>query len=201
MWRTLLTAGCAFALAGCATGPLLENPLHLGAPPPLTHGNPVYVPQGPMAYARLFEKVHDVLSDYWEIAYANRYDGRIETHPTIAPGVEQFWKPGSPDPYQRVLAFFQTIRHRAVVQISTADDGGYFVDVKVLQELEDLPNPVRYTAGGATFRLEPTIERQYEVIDTGVFDSNWVPIGRDKYLEQVILDRIAKCDLGAPPNQ
>src|SRR5262245_55590271 len=130
MWRTLLTASL-FA-AGCASGPMLDNPLPLKADKAAcaAHGNPVYIPQGPMAYARVFEKVLDVLSDYFDIAYANRYEGRIETFPTVAPGIEQPWKPGSPDLYQRLLAFCQSIRHRAIVTITTADDGGYFIDVK-----------------------------------------------------------------------
>src|SRR5436309_3166707 len=111
MWRTLLTASLAVWLAGCATGPLLENPLPLRPDRPVPTENPVYVPQGPMAYARVFEKVYDILQDYWEIAYANRYDGRIETFPRVAPGIEQPWKPGSPDLWQRLLAWAQTIRH------------------------------------------------------------------------------------------
>src|SRR5262249_37271850 len=149
MRRTVWAAAAAMCLGGCASGPLLEHPLRLRTDKPVPTENPGYVPQGPMAYARVFEKVLDVLDDYFDVAYANRYDGRIETYPRIAPGIEQPWKPGSPDLYQRLLAFFQTIRHRAIVVITTADDGGYFIDVKVLKELEDLPAPVRSTAGAA----------------------------------------------------
>jgi hypothetical protein len=148
----------------------------------------------------VFEKVLDVLDDYFEIAYANRYDGRIETFPSIAPGIEQPWKPGSPDCSQRLLAFFQTIRHRAIVIITTADDGGYFIDVKVLKEEEDLPNPIRYTAGSASFRITPTVQRQFEVVEPEFYEPNWIPIGRDFKLEQVILERIAHLEaLPAPP--
>src|SRR5262245_21218914 len=137
MRRTLL-AGLLALLGGCATGPLQENPLLIRTDKVIPHENPVYIPQGPMAYAKVFEKVVDVLDDYWEIAYANRYDGRIETHPCVAPGLERPWMPGSPDCYQRLLATLQSIRHRCLVQITTADDGGYFIDVKVYKELEDL---------------------------------------------------------------
>lgn len=197
MWRWMVSAGLAVALGGCATGPMLENPLQIRVERP-AHENPIYVPQGPMAYARVFETVEDILSDYWVIAYSNRYDGRIETQPAIAPGIEQPWKAGSPDLYQRVLAFFQTIRHRAIVVISTADDGGYFVDVKVLKELEDLPVPARVTAGEATYRLMSTVERQYEVVAGDIFEPMWIPIGRDVKLEQVILDRLARMDHVVP---
>ena len=197
--RTAWIAAAALWLAGCSTGPLQENPVLIGPDRLIPQENPLYVPQGPGAYPKVFEKALDVLDDFWEIAYSNRYEGRIETHPAIAPGLEQPWKPGSPDFYQRLLAGFQTIQHRCILVISTADDGGYYIDVKVLKELEDLPVPMRATAGAASFRLNSTIERQFEVIEPTVYASNWIPIGRDYKLEQVILERLAHCNLNDVP--
>jgi hypothetical protein len=194
----LLAATVAMICGGCATGPLQENPLLLRTDKVVPHENPVYIPQGPMAYARVFEKIIDVLDDYWEIAYANRYDGRIETHPRVAPGIEQPWRPGSPDFEQRLLAFLQSIRHRCIVVITTADDGGYFIDVKVLKELEDVDRPSRSESGPAVFYPVSTIERQSDVITGEIYETHWIPIGRDHKLEQVILDRIAHFDLSEP---
>src|SRR5262245_51563202 len=156
MRRALSTAWAgtlALAAAGCATGPLQENPLLVGPPrPPAACENPVYVPHGPLSYNLVFSKVLDAVDDVFpDIAYANRYTGYIETHPRIAPGLGEPWKPGSPDCYQRLLATLQTIRLRCVVHIQAADDGGFFVDVKVYRELEDLPQPSRQTAGAAIF--------------------------------------------------
>jgi hypothetical protein len=183
--------------AGCASGPLQENPILIRPVP--QQDNPIFVPMGPRAYGWVFEKVIDVVDDYFEIAYANRYDGRIESFPAIAPGLEQPWKKGSPDLYQRTLASFQSIRHRAIVKIDPAPDGGYFIDVKVLKELEDVPRPVRAVTGPAIIRGDQTIDRQFEVIDAAVYDSNWIPIGRDCKLEQVILCRLSKME--PPPPQ
>jgi hypothetical protein len=196
----MLTAGLAMILGGCASGPLLENPLQVRTERAVPHENPLYIPQGEMAYARVWEKTLDILSDYFILSYQNRYDGRIETQPTIAPGIEQPWKPGSPDLYQRVLAFCQTIRHRAVVQITTARDGGYFIDVKVLKELEDLPRPSRAIAGDATIlgNLAGDPRRQFDIVEPDVIDQNWIPIGRDSKLEQVILDRLSRMDICVP---
>lgn len=198
MWRVLLAAAFgafAFTFSGCVTRPLLENPLYLRPERSAAHENPLYIPQGEMAYDRVFQKVLDVLSDYWVVAYASRYDGRIETAPSLAPGIEQPWKPGSPDCYQRLLAFCQTIRHRAIVVITTAEDGGYFLDVKVFKELEDLPRPERASAGDAAFRMESTVQRQFEVFEPDFFESVWIPIGRDCKLEQCILDRLSRLDV------
>src|SRR5262245_24660557 len=99
MRRTLGAAWAVTAaveLGGCSTGPLFENPVfvHPDKAPPTE--NPLYLPQGPLSYAKVFEKVLDVVDDFWEIAYTNRYEGRIETFPQVAPGLEQPWKPGSP---------------------------------------------------------------------------------------------------------
>lgn len=187
--------GAALLCSGCMSGPLLDNPGRVGAAAsPAPCANPVYLPHGPGAYGDVFERVLDVVSgDFnFEIFYSNRYDGRIESFPRIAPGLEQPWKPGSPDFPQRLLATLQTIRHRAMVLITPADDGGFFVDVKVFKELEDLAKPTRATAGAASFRSDNTLERQFEVIDPSVADSHWIPLGRDLKLEQAILNRLTR---------
>jgi hypothetical protein len=196
MWRKLipLWSGALIALAaGCMAGPLQDNPMFVRPDPSVAVANPLWMPSGPGAYGAVFEKVIDVVSDYFEIADPNRYDGHIETFPRISPGFEQFWKPGSPDYYQRLEATLQTIRHRATVLIRPANDGGFFVEVIVYKELEDLPRPVRSTAGAAAFRSELSLDRQFEVIDQTVYESNWIPLGRDAELEQLILQRLKKC--------
>jgi hypothetical protein len=194
--RFVFGAGlCAafLAPAGCASLPVSFNAALMRPDPTVCVENPLYIPLGPPAYGVVFEKVLDVLDDYFEIAYANRYDGRVETFPRIAPGLEQPWRPGSPDWYQRLEATLQTTRRRAAVLIQPADDGGFFIDVTVYKELEDLARPTRMTMGAAAFRSDITVERQYEVIDPTVIESNWIPKGRDTELEQVILQRLKLC--------
>ena len=201
MWRTLLmawTAATAVAVCGCAsgpltTGPLLDNPLFVTADPSVTVENPVYVPLGPAAYNTVFEKVLDIVSEYFEVAETNRYDGSIKTFPKTTPGLERLLLPGDPDLEQRVYAWLQSLRYYALVRIQVADDGGYFVDVKVFKELEDVPRPERSTAGTAIFRSDNTVERQFEVVEPYSGESNWIPIGRDKALEQSILEQIKSC--------
>jgi hypothetical protein len=198
MWRKLWTAWTASMTtlaAGCMVGPLVDNPALIRADPAVTVQNPVWVPSLGVegAYGKVFENVLDIIDDYFEIRYANRWDGHIETFPRISPGLEQLWRPGSPDCYQRLEATLQTIRHRCEVVIDPAPDGGFFVNVAVYKELEDLPRPIRATAGAAAFRSDITVERQFEVIDPTVFESNWIPRGRDCELEQVILQRLKKC--------
>ena len=63
--------------AGCASGPLLDNPLLVPVDPNVTVENPVFVPGGPTAYHAVFERTFDVISDYFEVAFSSRWDGRM----------------------------------------------------------------------------------------------------------------------------
>lgn len=192
--RTWWPAALTLFLAGCISGPLQDNPVLLRPQEPGVH-NPVYIPLNPQSYAQVFEKTLAVISDYFEVAYSNRYDGRIETFPRVAPGVLQPWKPGSPDWYQRLLASFQSIRHRAIVLIHPAEDGGFFIDVKVYRELEDVAQPIRALSNTSVFRTDNMVKHQFEVVDATTYEAVWIPIGRDFKLEQILLERLAQCDL------
>ena len=185
----------AFGAAGCAVAPPVDNPVLVRNAEPVE--NPVLVSPGqPTAasYREVFEKVIDVLDDYFILQTPNPYAGRITTLPRIAPGYEQFWKPGNPDPRQRLMATFQTVRQTATVEIRAGDRGGYLVYVVVEKELEDLPRPVLATVGNAVFQESPTVERQLEVVSPETTaDRAWFKVGRDYAFEQEILRRLRMC--------
>jgi len=174
---------------GCAGRPLAESPGLIR--PDADCPNPAHFALGPPEYACVFEICLSVLDDYFEIAYANRYDGTIRTHPKIAPGLEQPIKFGSPDLRERLLATLQSIRYRSEIIIEPAPQGGFNINVVVFKEVEDLARPIRATAGAAAFQSDNTVDRQYEVVDPSFIDSNWAPLGREKHLEQAILQRIS----------
>lgn len=195
-----LVAVCAGAVlivaGGCASvGPLVENPVLLRPAATGPVENPLFVPLGTSgeAYRKVIERVTDVVDDYWDVAEVNPFAGLIRTHPRVSPGLEQFFKPGSPDFDQRLLATLQSIRSYAVVKIDVARDGGYWVDVKVYKELESVDRPLRATACAASLRSNTEVDRQYEVIEPVAVTGGWIPIGEDVKLEQEILARIKKC--------
>ena len=196
MRRGLWLAALLALGAGCQSlPPMLEGPALVPAGSNIVYDhNPVFIPLGIDAYGQVFENCLTVLNEYgFEIQLSNRYDGQIECVPRVAPGLGLFLRPGSPDLYDRLLATTQSYRHRVSVRVQEAINGGYFVEVVARKELEDLPRPVRATVGAAVFRNEPTVERQFEVIDPVFFDSAWVPRGRDVPLEQEIIRRLKKC--------
>lgn len=183
--------------AGCATGPLHENPTLL-RPDFSAEGceNPVLVAPGepgPSAYADVFERVLSVVGDNFRIAYMNRYDGRIITHPITAAGIVQFWKPGSPETRERLLVTAQSYRYRAEVLIEAAPQGGYLVHVVVYKELEDVAVPIGPNQNAAAFQGYSTVERQFEVVTPESPTRAWIPKGREMGLEQAILNQIRAC--------
>lgn len=193
-WLASVGAG-AIAFAGCAAVPPVENPVlvrpHINGG---TEENPILVVPGkptPEGYAVVYERVLEAVNDYFEILPGPRYAGQVETKPKVAAGYEQPWKYGSPDPRERLLATFQSLRHYAVVRIMPGERGGFKVYVEVYRELEDVALPTGAVHGSAAFRELPTVERRVDA--TALVTPqlrNWIPAGRDPAYEQVLLRKI-----------
>ncbi len=189
VWVVCLLGG------GCATAPPIDNPLLAG---PRTSGieNPVLVSPGvptQEAYQEVFEKAVDIVGDYFDMDRPNPVAGTIVTKPRIAPGYEQFWKPGNPDPRGRLLATLQTIRQTASLTITPGERGGFLVTVVVDRELEDLARPCQARIGSAVFQENPTVARPFDVVNQDLSteaSQTWFKVGRDYALEQLILSRI-----------
>jgi hypothetical protein len=205
--RRIRTAIAVLALlpgGGCLSGPLFDNPMRLPeGPPGSSCENPVLIfpnHQGRVSYAEIFDQVLDVVDDHFAIQYSNRYEGRVVGKPTIAPGFEQPWKPGSPDSYERTLATLQAYRYRCEVRIREADPTGYFVQVTVLKELRDYPTTGNPYSNISVFQDGGTVDRdQFLIVDPNVTSpiespgERWIPKGRETALEQVILRKLQRC--------
>jgi hypothetical protein len=194
MLRVFLAGGLLGLSAGCSLTDWCNfdapsEPTARGAAPHVEH-NPLFLPLTREDYPRVFETVLQVLDEYsFDVAESNRADGRIETFPRTAPGLGLFLKPGSPDLYERTLYTCQSYRQRVTVLIH-GDRAGYFIEVQAYKELEDLPRPIRSTVGSAIFRVDNNIDRQFQVIDLATPNSGWLSKGRDRTLEQDLLQRI-----------
>ena len=202
-----LRAACLLALlpAGCATGPLLENPTLIPAAAAAGDvDNPVLIQPThdgiALTYPEVFDAVLDVIDDYFPIVYANRYEGRVLGAPTLAPGFEQPWRRGSPDAYERLLATFQAYRYRCEVRIKEANPTGYFVQVIVRKELKDYPAPSGLFTAVPLFGDSPTVDRdQFLIVGPDATSplaapgDRWIPKGRETTLEQAILRKLQHC--------
>src|SRR5947209_9552755 len=144
--RRLVPLACLLALlpAGCATGPLIDNPVKVAGGPAAAAcpaGAVLVEPLPGESYPEVYDRILDAVDDYFPIAYSNRYEGRILGEPILAPGLEQPLRRGSPDLYERLLASFQAYRYRCEVRIQPADPAGYYVQVIGRKELKDYPTP------------------------------------------------------------
>ena len=187
----------AVIVGGCASVPDMDNPLPVRSAARVVEvENPILIAPGihtEESYAEAYMLVLRVVDDYFEIAYANPFDGRVVGKPKIAPGIEQPWKPGTGNLRERIVATFQTIRYRCTAQITPIEGGGYFVDVAVFKELLDDPRPSSTTGAISSFREQGTVERQFEVIDensTAYDGGRWIPKDREHSIEQAILRKI-----------
>jgi hypothetical protein len=145
----------------------------------------------------VWENVVDVVDDYFRIQREEPVrmvggvvtEGRLDTFPVDAPTLLEPWRPASGDPYTKTENTLQSTRHRAIVRVLPAQ-GGYWVDVAVFRELEDMAKPAQASAGAATFRTDDSLTRVEEPVGEQPAGVGWIPIGRDAALEQRIIQRI-----------
>ena len=87
-------------------------------------------------------------------------EGRIDTYPKVGATVFEPWDHDSADGYQRLESTLQSIRRHAVVKVVPTPTGrGFWVDVAVFKELENLWRRSNATAGAATFPHDDTLTR------------------------------------------
>ena len=146
----------------------------------------------------LWNQLVDELDDYFRIAREQRVqetggvltEGRIDTHPAIGATLLEPWRRDSTPGFERLEATLQSIRRRATARVIPRE-GGYFVEIQVLKELEDVSQPERSTAASPTQRYDGSLVRGETPIQTGPQTLGWICIGRDASLEQQILAELA----------
>lgn len=181
------------AASGCGGGAYWTAPGPPGAI--VSHGNPALVPAaGP---EHVWEHVVDVVDDYFQIEREEPVrqvgsiltEGRLDTFPRGGSTLLEPWHHDSASPYEKLESTLQSIRRRAVVRVVPAEHG-YWVDVAVFKELEDVAQPERATAGGATFRYDGSLTRVGDQVGEQQIEEGWIPLGRDIALEQRILGQL-----------
>ena len=192
--RGLLATALSLAFfSGCAPSQSWVGPPVL--PVAVFHDNPMLLP---IADAdRAWETVVDVTDDYFKIKSEEPVrvvgdiltEGRLETHPKIAATILEPWHKDSADRQARIEGTLQSIRRRAVIRLIPTQ-GGYWVDVAVLKELEDVRRPEHATAGAATLRYDASLTRVVNPAGEREINAGWIDQGRDTALEQRILGQL-----------
>ncbi|MBN1912588.1 MAG: hypothetical protein JW818_22900 [Pirellulales bacterium] len=180
---------------GCA--PRYYAPPGVAGAPPTVCG-PVLIPPGQPEC--VWETVVDVVDDYFQVRSEEPIrlvegiatDGELVTFPDTGATIFEPWRHDSANMDQRLESTVQSIRRWALVRVTPAEQGraGYWVDVSVYKELEDLPRPVRADAGDATFRYDGSLTRVVNPVTESGTAQGWIPMGRDAALESRILGQL-----------
>jgi len=193
----LLAFGCLTGASGCGAvvAPWL-GPRSVRVPATKTIDNPLLLAVADREL--LWDQVVDELDDYFRIAREQRIqetggvltEGRIDTHPAIGATLLEPWRRDSTPGFERLEATLQSIRRRAIVRVIPGQ-GGYYVEVQVIKELEDVSQPDRATAASPTRRYDGSLVRGNESVQGGPQTLGWITLGRDVSLEQQILAELA----------
>ncbi len=199
----IATALLTLAATGCALGPGWSDPS--GPPVAVLCDNPMLVPaRDPQ---QLWETVADVVDDYFRIERevpvrpigSTFTEGRLDTYPEVASTILEPWRHDSADTYEKIESTLQSIRRRAQVRVTPVREG-YWMDVAVFKELEDVTRPAHASAGSATFRNDSSLTRVVNPLGEQDIHAGWIPMGRDRALEQRILAQLQeRLGLIAPP--
>lgn len=184
-WTRLGLALLCGALVGCQT------PWHLpwGQSAPIS--NPLFVAASNEEI--LWERTVDVLHDFlFEIAREDRFARVIETEYKTGAGVLEPWHHETVGHENRWESTLQSVRRRVVVRVMPDERGtGYLVGIEAYKELEDLPGVAANSPGGATFQESTPLSRDLNLVVGQSAPSGWIPAGRDRLLEQSILESLS----------
>ena len=163
------------------------------------YSNPVFIPIADPQCA--WEAVVGTLVAYFRIEREEPVrlvgnvwiEGKITTYPEVSPTIFEPWRHDTVDREQRIENTLQSMRRQAVVRVIPAQ-GGHWVNVQVLKELENLVKPEHSTAGVATLRYDNTQTRVENPVMGEQLTINWLKRGRDTSLEQYIIgDLLSRC--------
>ncbi len=186
---------CVAAVVALSVGPGCINPPGLVpvAPPALALSNPLFVPG--TDHEQAWERVVSVIHNYFRVEHEEPVrlagnmltEGRIETFPLVGATILEPWHGDSVSRYDRVESTLQSIRRQAMVRV-IPDRGGFWLDVAVFKELEEVTQPDLATAGNATFRYENnSLTRVVNAVGEQDIHVKWIRQGRDAGLEQRLL--------------
>ena len=158
-------------------------------PPPVAAQtvNSVFIANNDQEF--VWERIVDVVHDYFEISRENRLDGIIETKPLVGAGILEPWHHDSVGLDNRLEASLQSIRRRGFVNVTPAQ-GGYLVSVEVFKEQEDVTTTPDKSAGNSTFQENRPLQRDLTLVVGDASPTGWIALGHDQALEAKMLKQI-----------
>ena len=184
MLGLVLSAGCA-GLRGRARAPVAAQTV-----------NSVFIANEDQEV--VWERIVDVVHDYFEIERENRLDGIIETKPLVAAGILEPWHKDSVGLDNRLEGTLQSIRRRGFVNVTPAQ-GGYLVSIEIYKEQEDVVTSPDKSAGNSTFQENRPLQRDLTLVVGDAAPQGWIALGHDQALEDRMLRQIQQRLVTAQP--
>ncbi len=181
----VVSAGCHHFLPRIGPPPVVtvpvSNPAHVGL------ADPTF----------LWQQVVDTVDDYFRIASEQTVqrdnttwlEGRLKTHPQVSGTILEPWRRDTTRGFERLQSTFETIRRTVTVRV-VPEVTGYMIEVVVLKEQEDIDQSQFATAGATAQRHDGTVERNDTPTRQQPSPLGWYEIGRDRELEQRIMENI-----------
>lgn len=122
--------------------------------------------------------------------------GEIIAGPTTAAQWFEFWRIDAPGEFNALESNLHTIRHVVTVRVPPtpeAGEDGYRVSVQADKSRLSAPERQITTAGAALAAFSERVPTESGFRETHREASAWIPLGRNSALEQVLLERIARC--------
>lgn len=198
-WEYVLARGflSSVALLLCSLGcsgfvPLLT---HSGHAPAAPVDNPAFVPI--RDHDLMWNQLVDAVDTHFKIRSEQRVrvvagqltEGRLETYPRIGSTMLEPWHTDSTRGYEKLESTLQTIRRRCIIRVTPAEDG-YWIEVEVHKEMEDVVGPTNEQLALDGVRFDGTLRSGNDDIRLGTATQGWIPLCRDVLLEQRILQDI-----------
>ena len=170
--------------------------------PGIQYGPPQQPPTPPLLVPVMdrdvvWDQVVDAVDDYFKIRQERRIklegdlltEGSLETFPRGGSTILEPWNRDSTPGYEKLESTLQSIRRQAIVRVAPAEDG-FWVDVVVMKELEDVARPESGSISVSNLRNDSSTPRYVNPVTGARQTVGWIPLGRDASLEQTILANI-----------
>ena len=176
-------------------------PNNFGPPPPVVVpvSNPSHV--GAVDPTFLWQQIVDTVDDFFRIASEQPprpengflIEGRLRTHPEVSGTVFEPWRRDTTRGFERIQSTFQTVRRTATVRV-VPEATGYLIDVIVIKEQEDIDR-TQFANAGISSQTSLGMDNNVDNRPSTQFNPTqstlgWYEIGRDRELEQRIMENI-----------
>ncbi|GMV98817.1 MAG: hypothetical protein HRF43_12915 [Phycisphaerae bacterium] len=147
----------------------------------------------PERFERLWETAGDALRGYYfRLDRQDRLEGVITTYPETSAHFFEFWRPQPEPAYAWAESNLHTIQRQATITLKPAAAGAYDLDVRVERMRYNLEERQIDNSAGALRMFSAEAPTMSGRMDSPSATGTWIPLGRDKLMEERLLNLILR---------